>query len=190
MNFCSKCGERVERTVPPGDDRERYACPSCGAIHYRNPRLVVGCVPEWKDRILLCLRAIEPCDNMWTLPAGYLENGESVIEGALREAREEARANLTDPEPYSLYSIVHISQVYLLFRARLLDTNFSPGKETREVRLFALSEIPWEEIAFQAVKRTLEQYVEDSASGRFPFRMGDIRRRPSGWRPQQLHGDV
>ena len=177
MNFCSNCGSAVESAVPPGDDRPRFVCPACGMIHYQNPKLVVGCIPVWKTRVLLCQRAIKPCYGLWTLPAGYLENGESVAEGAIREAREEARASLSDLEPYALYNICHINQVYLFFRAKLLDLKFRPGRESQEVRLFEQSEIPWDKIAFRAVELTLRRYFKDRISGHFPFHTADIKRK-------------
>jgi ADP-ribose pyrophosphatase YjhB (NUDIX family) len=149
-------------------------CDGCGTIHYQNPKLVVGCIPEWKDNILLCRRAIEPRLGKWTLPAGYLENGETVTEGAIRETLEEACARVEIVAPYSLLSITHISQIYIFFRARLQDTNFSPGKESSNVRLFSESEIPWDELAFAVVIKTLKCYFKDRLNGIFPVHTGTI----------------
>ncbi len=174
MNFCSNCGQLVTYLKPPGDDRHRYCCESCGVIHYQNPVMVVGCIPEAEDRILLCRRSIEPCYGRWTLPAGYLENGETVAAGAKREAFEEARARVEILAPYALYNICHVNQIYLMFRARLKDNNFRAGTESLEVKLFTEDDIPWQEIAFRVIKETLARYFKDRRSGRFPFYISDI----------------
>lgn len=174
MKFCSNCGAPVALRVPPGDTLPRHVCDSCHAIHYQNPRMVVGCIPEWEDRILLCRRAIEPRHGLWTVPAGYMENGETTFQGALRETLEEANARVEIGSLYALYNIPHINQVYILFRARLLDTEVSPGAETLEVRLFAESEIPWDGIAFASVRNTLAHYYEDRRNGDYRFHMGTI----------------
>ena len=174
MNFCSNCGQPVTRRTPPGDDRPRFYCESCGVFHYQNPKLVVGCIPEMEDQILLCRRAIEPCYGKWTLPAGYLENGESVAAGAKRETFEEARARVDIVAPYALYNICYVNQIYLMFRARLQDARFQPGDESLEVKLFAEDEIPWNDIAFRVLQETLIQYYKDRPTGQFPFYMGDI----------------
>lgn len=174
MNFCSACGAHVELRIPPGDNLPRHVCVSCGTIHYENPRIIVGCVPEWEGRVLLCRRAIEPRVGLWTVPAGFMENGETTAQGAMRETLEEANARVGDLEPYALFNIPHISQVYMLFRARLLDLDFSPGAETLETRLFAEAEVPWEEIAFITVRRTLRRYFDDLRAGSFTFHMGTV----------------
>ena len=176
MNFCSNCGQPLTYLRPPGDDRSRYCCETCGVIHYQNPLMVVGCIPEMEDQILLCRRAIEPCYGKWTLPAGYLENGESVAAGAKRETFEEARARVENLSPYALYNICHVNQIYLMFRARLKDNNFRAGSESLEVNLFAEDDIPWQKIAFRVIKETLIQYFKDRRNGRFPFYMGDIQK--------------
>jgi ADP-ribose pyrophosphatase YjhB (NUDIX family) len=136
--------------------------------------MVVGCIPETEGRVLLCRRSIEPCYGKWTLPAGYLENGETVADGARREAFEEARARVEILAPYALYNICHVNQIYLMFRSRLKDHNFRAGSESLEVALFDEADIPWEEIAFQVIRETLIQYYMDRRTGRFPFHMGDI----------------
>ncbi|UCD83126.1 MAG: NUDIX hydrolase [Desulfobacterales bacterium] len=174
MKFCSNCGQPLTYRKPPGDDRSRYICETCGVIHYQNPLMVVGCIPEKEDKILLCRRAIEPCYGQWTLPAGYLENGETVAAGAKREAYEEARARVEILAPYALYNICHVNQIYLMFRARLVDDNFRAGSESLVVRLFTEEDIPWDEIAFRVIKETLNQYYKDRQAGRFPFYVGDI----------------
>ena len=174
MNFCSNCGQLLTYLKPPGDDRFRYCCESCGVIHYQNPVLVVGCIPELEGRILLCRRSIEPSYGKWTLPAGYLENGESVAAGAKRETFEEARARVENLSPYALYNICHVNQIYLMFRARLKDNNFRAGSESLEVNLFTEDDIPWQKIAFRVIRETLIQYFKDRRNGRFPFYTGEI----------------
>jgi ADP-ribose pyrophosphatase YjhB (NUDIX family) len=174
MNFCSACGARVERKIPEGDTLPRHVCASCATIHYENPKVVVGCIPEWEDRVLLCRRAIEPRRGLWTVPAGFMENGETTAEGAQRETLEEANARVDVLGLYALFNIPHISQVYLLFRARLLDLDFHPGTESLETRLFRESEIPWDEIAFITVRRTLNHYFADRRTGEFRFHVGTV----------------
>jgi ADP-ribose pyrophosphatase YjhB (NUDIX family) len=175
MKYCPECGAPVELQQPPDDHRERHICTVCGAIHYHNPKLVIGAIPEWEDgRILLCRRAIEPRHGLWTLPAGFMENGETTMEGAARETLEEANARIDVGELYALYNLPHIDQVQLLFRARLLDLDFSPGVESLEVRLFEERDIPWDEIAFRAVRFTLQDYFADRKAGRFQFRVASL----------------
>src|SRR4249920_3152623 len=149
MNFCSSCGQPVTLIVPEGDHLPRYVCVSCTTIHYQNPRLIVGCVPEYEGKILLCRRAIEPRLGLWTLPAGFMENGETLAAGAMRETLEEANARVDVGELYTVISLPTISQVYMMFRSRLIDRDFGPGPESLEVRLFREDEIPWEKIAFR-----------------------------------------
>lgn len=175
MNFCSHCGARVVQRVPPGDTLPRHVCDACGTIHYENPKMVVGCIPEWEDRVLLCRRAIEPRHGLWTVPAGFMENGETTVQGALRETLEEANARVEILGLYALYNIPHINQVYMLFRARLADLDFRPGAETLDVRLFKEEEIPWSAIAFATVRNTLTHYFSDRAAGDFRFHMGTIK---------------
>jgi ADP-ribose pyrophosphatase YjhB (NUDIX family) len=175
MNYCSQCGAGIERCIPPGDDRPRFVCGACGTIHYQNPKLVVGCIPEWGEKIILCRRAIEPRQGKWTLPAGYLENGETASDGAIRETLEEACVQVKIIHLYALYSIPFINQVYLMFRARLMDPNYKAGNESLEVRLFSEDEIPWGHLAFRVIERTLERYFSDRLSGEYRFHMDDIR---------------
>ena len=175
MKFCSQCGATVEHKVPEGDTLPRYVCDACDTIHYQNPKVVTGCIPEWEDRILLCRRAIEPRTGLWTLPAGFMENSETSSEGAARETLEEACARVDIGDLYALFNIPHISQVYLIFRAQLLDLDYSPGLESLEVELFAEHEIPWDEIAFGVVKETLQRYFKDRAHGAYSLQVDDIR---------------
>jgi ADP-ribose pyrophosphatase YjhB (NUDIX family) len=175
MNFCPNCGARVKQQIPPGDDRLREVCPSCGRIHYQNPKLVVGVVPEWQGRILLCRRAIEPRAGLWTLPAGYLENGETAADGARRETWEEARASVHQLVPYALFDLTFVNQLYLMFRGHLVSEDCAPGPESLEVGLFAESEIPWEQTAFKVIEETLRQYFQDRARKTFAFHTGRIQ---------------
>ncbi len=174
VNFCSRCGAPVALRVPPGDDRPRHVCDACGTVHYQNPKLVAGCLVEWGDQVLLCRRAIQPRYGLWTLPAGFMENGETTREAAQREALEEANARVELLELYSLFDLPHIDQVYCLFRGRLLDLDFSPGSESLEVRLFREEEIPWQALAFASIARTLQLYYEDRSTGRYRLHTGTI----------------
>lgn len=174
MNFCSHCGHPVTHKIPAGDNRPRYVCDECERIHYQNPRIVAGCLPIHEDRILLCKRSIEPRAGYWTLPAGFLENGETTAAGALRETEEEANARVEILDIYTMFSLPHISQVYMFFRARLLDLDFSAGEETADVRLFAEDEIPWDRLAFPVITQTLQHYFADRSSGQYPVRSLDI----------------
>jgi ADP-ribose pyrophosphatase YjhB (NUDIX family) len=174
MNFCSQCGGPLTLTVPLDDDRPRHVCPACGTIHYQNPKLVVGCIPVWENRILMCRRDIDPRKGYWTLPAGFLENGETAAAGARRETFEETGATVADLEPYLMVDIVHIHQIYLMFRSRLLAPDFHPTRESAEVKLLGKDDIPWDEIAFKVVEKTLRYYLQDRPSGRFAFRTDKI----------------
>ena len=174
MKFCSQCGAPVTLRVPAGDTLKRHVCDACQTIHYQNPRMVVGCVVEWDERILLCRRAIEPRRGMWTVPAGYLEIGETLEQGAMRETLEEANARVEIGPLYAVYNIAHISQVYLLFRARLLDEQIRPGAETLEVALYDETAIPWDHLAFATVRNTLQHYFSDRRRGSFQLHIGTI----------------
>jgi ADP-ribose pyrophosphatase YjhB (NUDIX family) len=178
MNFCSHCGTKVVVTVPVGDTHPRHVCPACGTVHYQNPKMIVGTIPEWEDKVLLCRRAIEPKHGLWTLPAGFMENGETTAQGAARETLEEANARVAIASLYTLYNLPHINQVYLMFRATLLDQNFGPGMESLEVALFEEKDIPWEQLAFRTVEATLRAYFRDRRQGEFGFHMGDIAPPP------------
>lgn len=174
--FCMQCGSaKVQLRIPHGDDRERHVCADCGFIHYLNPKVVVGTVPVWGDKVLLCKRAIEPRYGLWTLPAGFMEEGETLEEGASRETLEEANARVTIEQMYSTISLPHISQVYVLFRATLLDLDFSSGSESLDVKLFREAEIPWDELAFRTVHDTLRHFFSDQKLGAFVARIGEIR---------------
>ena len=174
IKFCSSCGSPVTHRVPEGDSMTRAVCDACNTIHYQNPKVVVGCLPVHGDRILMCKRAIEPRYGLWTLPAGFMENGEGAAAGAAREAMEEANAKVEIEQLYTVYSIPHISQVYMMFLARLVDPDVFPGIESLEVKLVTEDEIPWDTLAFAMVRKTLTHYLEDRRSGVFVPRFGDI----------------
>jgi ADP-ribose pyrophosphatase YjhB (NUDIX family) len=179
LKFCSACGSpRIELRVPDGDMLPRHVCADCGTIHYQNPKVVVGCLPQWEERILLCRRAIEPRYGLWTLPAGFLENGETLVGGALRETLEEAGARVAIEDLYAVISLPQINQVYMMFRAQLLDHDYGPGSESLEVRLFDESEIPWESLAFRTIARTLRNFFLDRRLDAFTLHVSAIERRP------------
>lgn len=170
MKFCNQCGGDVAQRIPEGDNRLRFVCDRCDVVHYQNPRIVAGCLPVWQSRVLLCRRAIEPRRGYWTLPAGFMENGETMQQAAQRETLEEACAEVRDLELYMLFDLPHIDQVYLFFRAELARPEFSAGVESLEVRLFEESEIPWSELAFPTIGRTLECFFADRGQQAFPVR--------------------
>ncbi|MBI3371279.1 MAG: NUDIX hydrolase [Betaproteobacteria bacterium] len=174
MKYCSNCAAQVVQRVPPGDTLLRYVCDECGEIHYQNPKLVIGAIPEWDARVLICKRAIEPRYGYWTLPAGFMENGESTGQAALRETLEEAGARIELREPFSMLSVAQVNQVHLFYRARLLDLDFKPGEETLEIALVTEGEVPWKDIAFRTVGLTLKHYFADRARGVYGFHAGDI----------------
>ncbi len=165
MRFCSACGGPVEQRVPPLDDRPRHVCPACGAIHYLNPKIVVGSACTFGDRLLICRRAIEPRRGLWTIPAGYMELGESAEEGARREAWEEARAVILIEGLLAVYSLPRIDQVQLLYRARLTVPEVAAGPESLEVRLIDWQDIPWDELAFRTVGWVLRRALELRGTG-------------------------
>ncbi len=174
IKHCRVCGAEVSYRVPADDNRERAVCTACGEIHYENPINVVGTVPVWGEQVLLCRRNIEPRYGMWTLPAGFLELGESTADGALSETVEEAGARVEMQDLFTVLNVVRVGQVHLFYRARMLDTTLDPGPETIEARLFREDEVPWEELAFRTVRLTLEHFFEDRRRGHFGVHAGDI----------------
>ena len=174
IQHCRVCGTPTVYRVPADDNRERAVCSACGEIHYENPLNVVGTVPVWGDQVLLCRRAIEPRRGLWTLPAGFMELGESTADGALRETVEEAGAKVEMQALFSVISVVRVGQVHLFYRARMLDTSLDPGPESLEARLFREDEVPWDELAFRTVRQTLEWFFEDRRLGSFSVHTGDI----------------
>jgi len=182
MNFCNSCGNRLAEKVPRNDDRRRHVCSGCGTVHYQNPKIVTGCLPVWEDSVLLCRRAIEPRRGYWTVPAGFMELDETIQQGAIRETWEEARARVDLLAPYSIFNLVHVNQLYIIFRARLKDLDFRPGPESEDVRLFTEQDIPWDDLAFSTVGQTLRFFFRDRQSGRFPTRTGTIVSHGDGFR--------
>mgnify|MGYP001765538364 CR=1 FL=1 len=178
LNYCRVCGTCVVYRLPDdGDTRERAVCTACHTVHYENPLNVVGTVPVWGHdgaQVLLCKRNIEPRRGMWTLPAGFMELGETTAQGAARETEEEAGAKFSIEGLFSVLNVARVGQVHLYYRARLLSAEFNPGHETMEARLFTEAEIPWDEIAFQTVRSTLERYFEDRRKGHFGVHVMDV----------------
>ena len=174
MKFCSNCGAEVVRRVPPGDNLPRWVCERCGEIHYQNPKLVVGALPEFEGRLLLCRRAIEPRYGYWTLPAGFMENDETAGQAALRETLEESGAAVELGAPFTMISVPRVNQVHLYYLARLRELGFKPGEETLEVALFEEARIPWDDIAFRTVGVTLKHWFADRAKGGFGFHAEDL----------------
>jgi len=174
MNYCPHCAAPVIVQTPTADNRPRSICTSCGRIHYQNPKIVVGCIPVWDDRILLCKRNIEPRKEFWTLPAGYLECNETTEEGARRETSEETGACVVGLHPYRLFDIVHIGQVYMMFLARLQTPEFHATEESMDVRLFEEKDIPWARIAFPVIEKTLQHFFADRQANDFSFRIDQV----------------
>lgn len=174
IKHCRACGGEVRYQTPADDNRDRATCIVCTTIHYENPLNVVGTLPVWHDRVLLCRRAIEPRLGLWTLPAGFMELGETTAQGAIRETTEEAGARVELEGLYSLINVVRVGQVHLFYRARLLGADFAPGTESLEVKLFAEDEVPWDEIAFRTTRMTLQFYFDDRRQGQFIMHCADI----------------
>ncbi|MAR92073.1 MAG: NUDIX hydrolase [Pseudomonadota bacterium] len=174
MKYCSECGSQISFRIPGGDNRERHVCDDCGAIHYINPRIIAGTVPVYEDKVLLCRRAIEPRKGYWTLPAGFMENGETTAQAAARETIEEAMAEVNIQGLYTLFNLPHISQVYLFYRADIIDGRYGVGEESLDAKLFSEAEIPWDELAFPTIHRTLSLYFADRREQQFPVHNEDI----------------
>jgi ADP-ribose pyrophosphatase YjhB (NUDIX family) len=176
MKFCHQCAGPLILRIPQDDDKPRHCCSECDTIFYLNPKNVVGTLPFFEDKVLLCKRAIQPRVGKWTLPAGYMENGESSLDGAIRETQEEAGASVIveSDSLYTLFNLPKINQVYMFFRTELANLDFAAGIESQEVALFSEAEIPWAEIAFPVVKSTLEHYFDDLRKNHFPVRMFDV----------------
>jgi ADP-ribose pyrophosphatase YjhB (NUDIX family) len=174
IKHCRQCGVAVAYVVPADDNRERAVCPGCKTIHYENPLNVVGTVPVWGEQVLLCKRAIEPRYGFWTLPAGFMELGETLADGAIRETVEEAGAKIELQELFTVLNVARVGQVHLFYRARMVDATLDPGPETLEARLFHEHEIPWDEIAFRTVRDTLQHFFACRRNGSYPLHCGDI----------------
>jgi ADP-ribose pyrophosphatase YjhB (NUDIX family) len=182
MKFCSQCGQPVTQVIPQGDNRLRFVCEDCGTIHYSNPNNVCGAILTWGDKILLCKRAIQPRYGLWTLPAGFMENGETLSEAAARESMEEANAVSKNLDLFAVFSLPHISQVYLMFHGELASDKVPPGTESLETGLFSADEIPWDQLAFPVIRKSLQLYIERPASvtTRAPVYTATAVRSPDG----------
>ena len=185
MKYCSECAAAVTLAIPAGDNRPRHVCTRCGTIHYQNPKMVLGSIPVWERngelKVLLCKRAIEPRHGYWTLPAGFMENGETTAEAAIRETEEEAGAHIALGKLFSLLNVVRVQQVHMFYLATLLDLDFAPGEESLDVQLFTEAEIPWDDLAFPTIRTTLELFFADRArmreqGGDYAFHAHDIHR--------------
>jgi ADP-ribose pyrophosphatase YjhB (NUDIX family) len=181
MNFCPSCGQRVVVRIPEGDHLPRHVCDACKTIHYQNPRIIAGCVIETEGKILMCKRAIEPRLGFWTIPAGFMENGESVQNAAAREAVEEALAHVRIGSLLAIVNVLHANQVHITFRASLAVPTYGVGPESLETALYDESEIPWPQIAFLSVEFALQRYLEDRRLGveRTHFSDIDLRSKTS-----------
>lgn len=186
MNYCCDCGANVSFVVPENDNRPRYICDSCHAIHYQNPKPVCGCLPVWEDRVLLCKRAIEPRYGYWTLPAGFMENSETIQQAAIRETWEEATAEVEIQQLYCVFSLPHVSQIYMMFLTKLKHCSFKPGAESLETALFRQDEIPWDELAFTTIQYTLEFYFAERVKQNYTTHIGDIIKQQDGFAYQGL----
>ena len=174
IRFCSQCGASVAQKIPPGDNRLRAVCGQCGFINYQNPRIVTGCLPVYKDQVLLCKRGIEPRKGYWTLPGGFMELGETIEEGAARETVEEALADVEIQSLYTLFNVLPVGQVSVFYLARLNQPEFGAGPESEEVALFREQDIPWDELAFSTIAKTLRHYFEDRKQNIFPLHSDTI----------------
>jgi ADP-ribose pyrophosphatase YjhB (NUDIX family) len=174
MKFCTECSAPLQVRIPEGDNQPRHCCPSCNTIHYINPKMVVGTIPTFENKILLCKRAIEPRYGFWTLPAGFLELGETTLEGALRETWEEAGARVNLGPLFSMFDVLHAEQVHLFFRATMTSTEFKAGTESLDVQLFAEEDIPWDELAFNTVSKTLKLFLQDRKQGTYSLHTGNV----------------
>ena len=178
MKFCSECGHAVDLRVPEHDHLPRHVCPNCETIHYRNPKVIAGCVPVWEDRVLMCRRAIEPRLGKWTFPAGFLEMGETSGEGAARETLEESGAEVDIDDLFVVINVPYVSQIYAIYRGRMRSDKHHPTFESSETQLMREDEIPWDDIAFPTIWHSLKFFFADRAAGQTNFHALDLSRRP------------
>jgi ADP-ribose pyrophosphatase YjhB (NUDIX family) len=176
LHYCPTCGASVKREIPPRDDRERYVCSRDGEVFYQNPLVVVGTIPVHGDRILLCRRSIEPRTGFWTLPAGFLELGETTVEAGVRETREEAMAEVEPGPLFALFNVAHIGQLHMFYRAVLPEPKHAPGPESAETALFEAGDIPWRQLAFPTIHRALTRFLEDRERGAFTLHTENLDR--------------
>ena len=177
IHYCTQCGSSdIRFEVPKGDGYPRHICGTCQFIHYQNPNIVAGCLVTHEDKILFCKRAIEPRKGLWTLPAGFMENHETVAQAAQRETQEEACAKVKLHQLHTIFNLPHINQVYMMYYGELIGSSFSPGPESLEVKLLSIEEIPWDELAFATIRETLKLYIKDLEHGEIRLHCGDIIR--------------
>jgi len=181
MKYCCYCSAELIYDIPSDDNRYRYICQQCDIVHYQNPKIVAGCLPVWEDKILLCKRAIEPRFGYWTLPAGFMELGESSLEAGIRETLEEANARVEVEDLFAVFNLPHVDQVYMMYRSRLTDLDFSPGAESLEVQLYNEEDIPWDELAFTTIRETLKFYFDDKSRGKFQLHTGDVIKKEGSY---------
>ncbi len=176
MKYCSQCGAETRIAIPPGEVLPRHMCEACHTIHYQNPKIVAGCIPEWRDQILICRRAIEPRTGYWTFPAGFMEMDESVEQAAAREALEEAKVEVDVTALFAVFTLTRVNQVYVVFRGSMRNQDFGIGDESSETRLVDPERLPWDELAFPVIRETLERYVQDRKQGTFSVHYGVVTR--------------
>jgi len=175
IKFCNHCGYSISLEIPEGDNRPRHVCKNCGEIQYQNPKIVAGCIPSWEDKILICRRAIEPRYGYWTIPAGFMENDETIEEGAQRETWEEAEAKVINLELFQVCHVSRVNQIYMLFRADLVaEDGFGVGAESLEVKLTEAKDIPWDNLAFKVIHETLKRFLQNKEQGKFEFQINSI----------------
>ena len=182
MKFCSNCGSQVVFKAIEGEHLPRFICENCGIIHYKNPLMVVGCVPIWEDKIMLCRRGIEPQFGMWNLPGGFMENNETVEEGAAREMLEETNGRVKILSLHTVFSVTHVNQVHLHFLANMEDLNYSETPESTEIALFTEGSIPWDEIAFASNLFAIKRYFEDRKNGIQKTHLGALLQQEGKWK--------
>ncbi len=175
IKFCTHCGKPVSMVIPEGDNRERHVCLDCGEIQYQNPKIITGCIPIWQDKILICKRAIEPRYGTWTIPAGFMENDETIEQGAIRETYEEALAEVSGLQLFQIFNLTRVNQIYILFLANLAnDTDFGAGPESLDVKLVDEDQIPWQGISFRVIEHTLRRYLRERVNGSFSVSMDSM----------------
>lgn len=177
MNYCSQCGQPVRLKTPQGETLPRFVCEACNTIHYQNPKIVAGCIPEWEGKVLLCQRAIEPRTGFWTFPAGFMELNESTEDAAARETLEEANAAVDLTGLFALFTLTRVSQVYVVYRGKVRDGQFGIGAESSDAKLIEIDDIPWDNLAFPVIQEILQRYVEDHRNGAFGVHCGVIQKR-------------
>ncbi len=175
MKYCSLCGSQVRIGIPPGDNRPRHICDHCNTVHYHNPKVVAGCIARWEDKVLMCRRAIEPRYGYWTVPAGFMENEETLQEAAARETQEEAEATVEVGDLFAIIDVVRARQVHMMFRTRMIGAAYDAGAENLETVLIDPDDIPWDDIAFPSVRFALEMWLEDQRRGRVGLHMTAFR---------------